>query len=67
MPDQNDKIVQKVVSRLTELRAEFGPEERVILDGLVVGDGAEVSGHAFDFTAPGRIVEEGGSYKVVDL
>lgn len=62
---ENEKIVQKVVSRLTELRMEFGAEERVVLDQLIMGDDAEVSGHAFDFNAPGKITLDGERYKIV--
>jgi hypothetical protein len=67
MAEETDKIMQKVVARLTELRVEFGAEERVVLDRIVVGEDAEVSGHAFDFNAPGKIMLDGGRYKIVDL
>lgn len=62
---ENEKIVSKVVGRLTELRMEFGAEERVVLDQLIMGDDAEVSGHAFDFDTPGKITLDGERYKIV--
>jgi len=46
-----DKALEKVVSRLTALRTEFGPEERSILDQLIVGDTPEVVAHAADLGA----------------
>lgn len=61
----NEKIVQKVIGRLTELRLELGAEERVVLDQVIMGDTAEVSGHAMKFDAPGRIALEDDRYKIV--
>ena len=46
-----DKAIERVVSRLTALRTEFGPEERSILDQLIVGDTPEVVAHAADLGA----------------
>ncbi len=46
-----DKVLERVVSRLTALRTEFGPEERSILDQLIVGDTPEVVAHAADLGA----------------
>lgn len=46
-----DKALERVVSRLTALRTEFGPEERSILDQLIVGDTPEVVAHAADLGA----------------
>lgn len=63
---ENDKIVSKVVGRLTELRFELGAEERVVLDRLIMGDDAEVSGHSFEFGSPGRVTMEDGKYKLVE-
>jgi hypothetical protein len=65
-----DKNIEAVVSALTELRMRFNPDERQILDALVTGEAAEVSGHSFD---PGAAVgrfelrfdEEAIAYKLI--
>jgi len=41
----NEKVVEKVVGKLTEMRMNFGPEERAVLDEMIIG-GPEVTAHA---------------------
>lgn len=65
-----DKAIERVVSRLTALRTEFGPEERSILDQLIVGDTPEVIAHAADLNAviSARVTfdEEAVAYRAVE-
>ncbi|NIS80059.1 MAG: hypothetical protein GTO14_07590 [Anaerolineales bacterium] len=55
MDEEKLKVVEKVVSRLTDIRMEFGPEERVVLDMLVTGKEPEVSAHAVAIDIIGRV------------
>ena len=41
----NEKLIEKVVGKLTEMRVSMGPEERVVLDEMIIG-GPEVIAHA---------------------
>lgn len=41
----NEKVIEKVVSRLTEMRMSLNAEERVVLDEMIIG-GPEVIAHA---------------------
>ena len=41
----NEKVIEKVIGRLTEMRMTMGPEERVVLDEMIIG-GPEVIAHA---------------------
>ena len=62
----NEKVVEKVIGRLTEMRMECGPEERVILDELIIG-GPEVVAHAVtpDSGAVPKVTLEDDKYRVV--
>ncbi len=62
MAEEQSKIVEKVVSRLNELRMEFSPEERVVLDKLVIGEEPEVSAHAVAIDIIGRVEFEDEKY-----
>ena len=60
-----EKVIEKVVARLTDLRLTLGPEERVILDRVIVGEQAEVTGHKFEVGAGfGRVILDNEEYKV---
>jgi len=41
----NEKLIEKVVGKLTEMRMSMGAEERVVLDELIIS-GPEVIAHA---------------------
>ncbi|MGB2895697.1 MAG: hypothetical protein WBB65_05980 [Anaerolineales bacterium] len=41
----NEKVIEKVVSRLTEMRLKMDAEERAVLDEMIIG-GPEVIAHA---------------------
>jgi NurA-like 5'-3' nuclease len=41
----NEKLIEKVVGRLTEMRLKMDAEERVVLDEMIIG-GPEVIAHA---------------------
>ncbi len=41
----NEKVIEKVVGRLTEMRLKMDAEERVVLDEMIIG-GPEVIAHA---------------------
>ena len=71
-----DKALERVVNKLTELRMRFDPDERAILDRMITGEAAEVTGHAAaadaaisDAAIAGRVVfdEEAVAYKVIDF
>ena len=66
-----DKAMDRVVGRLTELRMRLDPEERAILDRLITGEAAEVTGHALaaDAAIAGRVIfdEAAVAYKVIDF
>lgn len=66
-----DQAMERVVSRLTALRTEFGPEERSILDQLIVGDTPEVVAHAanLDAVISARVTfdEEAVAYRAVEF
>jgi hypothetical protein len=63
-----DKALDGVISRLTLLRTELGPEERSILDQLIMGDTPEVIAHAasLDAAISARVTfdEEAVAYRV---
>ena len=61
----NEKVVEKVIGRLTEMRMEFGPEERAILDELIIG-GPEVVAHAVtpDSRAVPKVTLDDDKYRV---
>lgn len=63
---EESKIVEKVVSRLTDLRLSLSPQERVFLDQLVIGGRAEVTGHKFELGGDwsGKIAIDDEQYKV---
>ena len=61
-----EKFVEKVVMKLTDLRLTLGPEERFVLDKIVVGEQAEVTGHKFEIGGDwrGKIAIDNEKYKV---
>ncbi|MFA9404113.1 MAG: hypothetical protein ACERKY_13735 [Anaerolineales bacterium] len=61
----NEKVVEKVVGKLTEMRMNFGPEERAVLDEMIIG-GPEVVAHAVtaDKVVP-RVILEDDKYRIV--
>jgi hypothetical protein len=63
----DEKVIEKVVARLTDLRLTFGPEERQVLDRMIVGEQAEVTGHKFEVGSDveGRVILDNEEYKVV--
>jgi hypothetical protein len=62
----DEKVIEKVVARLTDLRLTLGPEERVILDRMIVGEEAEVSGHMFEVgSGAGVVIVDNEEYKLV--
>ena len=63
----DEKVIEKVVARLTDLRLTLGPEERVILDRMIVGEQAEVTGHKFEIGSgpEGMVILDSEEYKVV--
>ena len=42
------QIIERLVGRLNDFRSDLGTEEAAILDALIVGRAAEVTGHRFD-------------------
>jgi hypothetical protein len=60
---EETKIVEKVVSRLTELRMQCGPQERFVLDKIIMGESPEVVAHAFTIDTEHRVVLDGDQYK----
>ena len=63
----NEKVVEKVIGRLTEMRMEFGPEERAVLDEMLIG-GPEVTAHAVTGDvqkAQPRVTLEDDKYRIV--
>jgi hypothetical protein len=69
MSEDRSRLIERVVGRLTDLRMELDPEERVILDEFVLGE-AEVTAHAMD---PGAVTprvildKDQHVYKLVDI
>jgi hypothetical protein len=63
---EESKIVEKVVSRLTDLRLSLSPQERFFLDELIIGGRAEVTGHKFEVGGEwtGKIAIDDDQYKV---
>lgn len=41
----NEQIVDQVLGRLTQLRMELSADGRAVLDEMIVGQAAEVTGH----------------------
>ena len=62
----DEKVIEKVVARLTDLRLTLGPEERFVLDRMIVGEKAEVTGHKFEIGSgfEGRVILDNEEYKV---
>lgn len=62
----NEKVIEKVIGRLTEMRMTMGPEERVVLDEMIIG-GPEVVAHAVtaDSQVVPRVTLEDDKYRVV--
>lgn len=61
----DEKVIEKVVARLTDMRLTFGPEERYILDRMIVGEQAEVTGHMLEIGWEGKVILDNEEYKVV--
>jgi hypothetical protein len=61
----NEKVIEKVVGRLTEMRLKMDAEERVVLDEMIIG-GPEVIAHAVtaDKVVP-RVILDDDKYRVV--
>jgi hypothetical protein len=61
----NEKLIEKVVSRLTEMRLKMDAEERVVLDEMIIS-GPEVVAHAVtaERVQP-RVTLEDDKYRVV--
>ncbi|NIM95027.1 MAG: hypothetical protein GTO18_15110 [Anaerolineales bacterium] len=71
MTEEQSRALDRVVGRLSILRAELDPEERAILDALIIGDTPEVVAHAvtIDINAvQGRVKfdSERNVYRVAD-
>lgn len=62
----NEKVIEKVIGRLTEMRTTMGPEERVVLDEMIIG-GPEVVAHALtpDARVTPRVTLDDDKYRVV--
>lgn len=66
MAEEKSAIAEKVVSRLTALRQEFGPEGKAALDEIVIGrTTAEVSGHAMTPALIGRLSVVDDEYRIL--
>ncbi|MFN2148634.1 MAG: hypothetical protein ACK2T2_09575 [Anaerolineales bacterium] len=61
---EEQKVVEKVVYKLTELRLQFGPQERFVLDKLIMGESPEVTGHSFRIDIENKVQLDGDRYKV---
>ncbi len=63
----DEKVIEKVVAKLTDLRLTLGPDERFILDRMIVGEKAEVTGHKFEVGAGfgGKVILDSEEYKVI--
>jgi len=61
----NEKMIEKVVARLTDMRMTMGAEERVVLDEMIIG-GPEVVAHAVtaERVQP-RVILDDDKYRVV--
>ena len=61
----NEKVIEKVIGRLTEMRLKMDAEERVVLDEMIIG-GPEVVAHAVtaERVQP-RVTLEDDKYRVV--
>jgi hypothetical protein len=64
MAEEKTQLVEKVITRLMDLRSSLEPAQQSVLDEIVVGKRAEVEGHAWDpgFEVHGRIDWENESY-----
>ena len=61
----DEKAFEKVISKLTEMRVSFGPEERAILDEIIIS-GPEVVAHAVTAEKVQlRVLLEDDKYRVV--
>lgn len=62
-----EKVIERVVTKLTDLRLSLEPEERLVLDKMIVGERAEVTGHRYEIGEGsfGRIALDGEEYKVI--
>jgi len=65
MSEDKSRIIERVVTRLTEMRMDLDAEAQSVLDQIVIGEAAEVTGHAFDpgFNVRGRISIDEGKYR----
>lgn len=65
MAEEKAKLIEKVLTRLTDFRMRLNPAERNILDEIVVGKRAEVEGHAWDpgLEVHGRIDWKNETYR----
>jgi len=59
------KVINKVVSKLTALRMQCGPQERYVLDKIITGESPEVVAHAFTIDVMSKVAVEGDRYKVI--
>lgn len=67
MAEEKSQVIERVISRLSDMRMDLGPEERQVLDALIVGDLPEVTAHAFtvDFEGAVQLDEENNKYVVI--
>lgn len=63
----NEKMIEKVVAQLTDMRMTLGAEDRVVLDEMIIG-GPEVVAHAVTADAQKvvpRVILDDDKYRVV--
>ncbi len=61
---EESKVIEKVVFKLTQLRTQCGPQERYVLDKIIMGESPEVVAHAFTVEGMIRIDMDDDKYKV---
>lgn len=68
MAEEKSQVIERVISRLTDLRMELGPEGRQVLDAIVTSVTPEVVAHAFtvDFGRQVQLNEDGDKYVLID-
>jgi hypothetical protein len=61
----NEKVIEKVIGRLTEMRLKMDAEERFVLDEMIIS-GPEVVAHAVtaDKVVP-RVILDDDKYRIV--
>jgi hypothetical protein len=61
----NEKVIEKVIGRLTDMRMTMEPEERVVLDEMIIS-GPEVVAHAVtaEKVVP-RVTLDDDKYRIV--